>query len=342
MAKTKIIILLLILASLTIENADNSTKKLEFSPADLNGFISEFLHGAHISLVSESTIPCKNSFNQFLIDSAESIDEIMSDKVWEGTLSLTDALAGAAFVGRNCTNSVDELSEEFYNYRNSFDSFEAWIVEIEENVKKNMLILAALSAELVDEWQQEDRDYPLIGGILGRMAYNTLQSGKKTEKLKYLRNNPLAPAPMNEYVWMVFESAFEFFTNAQMVEEPLIANCHNALMNMLLFQMDAYRNIQKDVIQEGILLSLDSFVFLRPLVEQCTNTGLKIGETFDLVYNRIANNPAVVRKNFEERLFQVLSGSAATYAQVYHRDIISLNRVLGGLVYNTLVRKNGS
>eukprot|EP00343_Euplotes_focardii_P011664 CAMPEP_0205829978 /NCGR_PEP_ID=MMETSP0206-20130828/39774_1 /ASSEMBLY_ACC=CAM_ASM_000279 /TAXON_ID=36767 /ORGANISM="Euplotes focardii, Strain TN1" /LENGTH=111 /DNA_ID=CAMNT_0053133201 /DNA_START=701 /DNA_END=1036 /DNA_ORIENTATION=+ len=107
---------------------------------------------------------------------------------------------------------------------------------------------------------------------------------------------------------------------------------------MLLFQMDAVRNVQASSVQEGLFLTLDSFVFLRPMVEQCTYSGIQIGENFNVVYNRIAENPEVIRKNFEEKLFHVLSGSAAAYAQIYHRDIISLHRVFGGLVYNTLVR----
>jgi len=339
MAKIYFYLILLALFTFSYENIETIDKnKLEFTPEDLEGFITEFLKGAHIQKISESTIPCKNSFRQLMIDGADAIDELMNNKIWDGSVSVTEVLGSTSFVARNCTNSIDELSAQFYTYIQYFDSFQSWILNIKGNVSKNMIRLSLLSAQLVDELKKDNPDFPLIGGTLGQMAYYTLSSDTKAKSLKYLRSDPLAPAPMNEYVWIAFESAFEFLTNSKMVKEPVIEGCHNNLINMLLYQMDAYRNIQANSIQEGVFLTLDSFIFLKDILVNWTDTGLEIGENFNKVYQRISKNPEIVRKNFEEKLFHVVSGSAATYAQIYYKDIISLNKVFGALVYNTLVR----
>ncbi len=107
----------------------------------------------------------------------------------------------------------------------------------------------------------------------------------------------------------------------------------------MLYQIDGFHNFAASVPDEGILLTLDSFVFLKPIILECYDAEFQIRQNFDRVVKRIAANPEVVRTNFEEQLFGTLSGSIGVYSQVYYRDMVSLNKVLGDLVFRNLVRE---
>lgn len=261
----------------------------------------------------------------------------MNQNTYQGILFASDALASSSRVARNCTKGVDELSTQIFKYINSFEGFADWMANIESNVAGNFAKLAILSSQLVGEWQASNTNYTKVGGLIGEMAFYTL-TFNTTSTLGYTRADPLAPAPMNIYVWTAFESFYEFMTQSQMSNETTLNDCQGSLLNMLLFHFDAYNNIMSNSIQEGIFLTLDSFTFLRPSIETCVFAGQEISTNFQTVFDRIKANPEVVRKNFEQQLFHVVSGSMATYAQIYHRDIISLHRVFGALVYRTLVR----
>ena len=108
---------------------------------------------------------------------------------------------------------------------------------------------------------------------------------------------------------------------------------------MMLYQIDGFHNFAASVPDEGILLTLDSFVFLKPIILECYDAEFQIRQNFDRVVRRIAANPEVVRTNFEDQLFGTLSGSIGVYSQVYYRDMVSLNKVLGDLVFRNLVRE---
>jgi hypothetical protein len=106
---------------------------------------------------------------------------------------------------------------------------------------------------------------------------------------------------------------------------------------MALYQSDSYNNYVAENFEESLFLTLDSFVFLHPMVEHCYEAGLQGYANGTVVYEKIKKNPETIRKNFEQNWFHVVSGSIATYAQIYHKDIISMHKVMGGVVYNTLV-----
>lgn len=336
--RNHIVLILLFLVTISLENKLHKAGKVEFTPEDFEGMLNAFLNGIRIEQISESTLPCKNSLHQFVVVGAQAVEDIMNDEAWVGTLSLADALAITPPVARNCTKGVDELSTQIYAYISSITSFEQWITQIKDNVSSNFAKLTVLSSELVAEWTQKETNFTKVGGTLGEMAYYTFTFNSTTQNIVYRRGDPLAPAPMNEVAWIIIESFYEFFTNARLANETTVNNCQNSAANMLLFHFDAYNNIKGSNVQEGIFLILDSFIFLRPSLENCAATTFEIIDNFEVVYNRIAENPEQIRKNFEQNLFHIVSGSAATYAQIYHRDIISLHRVFGGLVYNTLVR----
>ena len=57
------------------------------------------------------------------------------------------------------------------------------------------------------------------------------------------------------------------------------------------------------------------------------------------VVDNIQSNPDFILDNFKANLFHTISGSTAVYAQIYYKDFINLAKVLGGVVYQTLVRK---
>ncbi len=220
MAKFQLLGILIILFSLSYQNVENKdVANVRFTPADLEGFITELFKGAQIQLVSKSTMPCKNSFKQMILDGADAIDELMNNEVWTGTISVAEVLGGSAFVGRNCTYSLDELSGQLYNYLESFPTFESWIVHIKDNVSRNMISLSLLTVQLTDEIKKANPDFPKLGGLIGEIAYYTLERQTVEGGLRYLRQDPLAASPMNKYLWTFLESAFEFLKNSQILEE---------------------------------------------------------------------------------------------------------------------------
>lgn len=220
MAKIQILAVLIILISTGFAKSSGGLSPgLEFTPYDLEGFITNFLESAQISLVSKSTIPCKDSFHQEILDGADAINELLNYDTWNGMISVAEVLGGSAYVARNCTYSVDELSAQFYNYLQAFPTFESWIVQIKDNVSRNMLSLSLLTVQLTDEWKKENRDYPNLGRLLGEIVYYTVERPEYQRTLRYLRQDPIAPAPMNQYVWTTFEALFELLKNSQILTE---------------------------------------------------------------------------------------------------------------------------
>eukprot|EP00344_Euplotes_crassus_P008304 CAMPEP_0197006738 /NCGR_PEP_ID=MMETSP1380-20130617/36767_1 /TAXON_ID=5936 /ORGANISM="Euplotes crassus, Strain CT5" /LENGTH=289 /DNA_ID=CAMNT_0042426453 /DNA_START=165 /DNA_END=1034 /DNA_ORIENTATION=+ len=284
-------------------------------------------------------MPCTKSVKQFILDGADAIDELLNDQTWTGTISVAEVLGGTSFIARNCTYSVDELSGQLYNYLQAFPTFESWTSMVRENVARNMVKLSLLSMQIVDEIKMTNPDFPLLGSMVGELVYYTLERETAEHVLRYLRQDPLAPSPLNKYLWATMESAFEFLKNSQVLTEEKLVNCHNNVANMLVFQSDAFHNFAASVPDEGIYLTLDSFVFLKSVLLECYDAGHQIGTNFDKVYKKIGENPDLVRTNFESELFYTLSDSIATYSQIYYRDIVGMNRILGDLVYRTLVKE---
>jgi hypothetical protein len=337
--RSNIILVLLLLTASTFGNQLQKGGKGEVTPEDLIGMFNAFIKGIRIEIISESTLICKSSVRQLIVDGTEAIEFTYTDNYWNGTLAIADVLAGTSPVARSCSTGIDELSTEIYNYINSFDTFESWTSQISANVASHTVQLILLSSQLVTEWKKVDFNLTLVGGYLGEIAFYTLTFNSTYPNLEYSRTDPLAPAPVNELLWTTLESFYEFFTNARLVNEATVTECQNNFLNILHFNLNAYNNIQASIIQEGIFLVLDSFTFLRPGLESCAATSIEIIDNVEVVGNMIATNPEQIRTNFKENLFHISSGSAAAYAQVYHRDVVSFFKVFGGLVYNTLVRE---
>jgi hypothetical protein len=335
--RSNIILVLLLFTVSSFGNQLQRGGKGEITPEDLAGFFTAFLKGIRIEIISESTFLCKTSVRQLIIAGTEAVEFTYTNNYWNGTLAIVDVLASPSPVIRNCSNGIDELSTLIYNYVNSFDTFETWMTQISQNVASHSVQLIVLSSQLVNEWKKVDVNLTLVGGYLGEMAYFTFTFNSTNPNQEYRRMDPLDPTPTNELFWTTMESFYEFFTNARLVNEATVIECQNNFLNILHFNFEAYNNIQENIIQEGIFLVLDSFTFLRPGLESCAETSIEIIDNVEVVGSRIAQNPDQIRKNFRENLFQITSGSAAVYAQVYHRDIISFFKVFGGLVYNTLV-----
>lgn len=265
--RNHLILVLLFLVTISLENKLHNAGKVEFTPEDFEGMLNAFLNGIRIEKISESTLPCKESLRDFIVVGAQAIEDIMADDAWVGTLSLADALAITPAVARNCTKGVDQLSSQIYAYISSITSFEQWMTQIKDNVSSNFAKLTVLSSELVTEWTQKETNFTKVGGTIGEMAYYTFTFNSTYQNIVYRRGDPLAPAPMNEVAWIIIESFYEFFTNAKLANETTVNSCQNSAANMLLFHLDAYNNIKANSIHEGIFLILDSFIFLRPSLE---------------------------------------------------------------------------
>jgi len=220
MAKLQIFIFIIFLISLSYQKVDNSSsERVNFTPSDLEGFFVNFAKSAKIELVSKSTMPCSKSVKQFILDGSDAINELLSDQTWTGTISVAEVLGGSSYVARNCTYSIDELSGQLYNYLEAFPTFESWMRMVKENVSRNMVQLSLLSMQIVDEIKKANPDFPLLGSMVGELVYYTLERETVQNTLRYLRQDPLAPSPMNKYVWYGLESAYEFLKNSQILEQ---------------------------------------------------------------------------------------------------------------------------
>lgn len=224
MARLQIFTILMVLIALSYQKVENiEAERVQFTPADLEGFFVNFAKAAKISLVSKSTMPCTRSVKQLILDGADAIDEMLNDQTWTGTISIAEVLGGTSFVARNCTYSMDELSGQLYNYLQAFPTFESWTSMVKENAARNMVQLSLLSMQIVDEIKKTNPDFPLLGSMLGELVYYTLERETVEHTLRYLRQDPLAPSPLNQYLWTTMESAFEFLKNSQiLLEEKLV------------------------------------------------------------------------------------------------------------------------
>lgn len=331
-------VVLCYLFTLTFETSKHSdVKELEITPAEFQNMVVAFLHSIHIDLISDATLPCKASINAVIDTGAQAFENFVNENYFQGTLDTADALALTSPVARNCTKGINQITTEVYNYINSFEDFRAWMDQIMANVKSNIAMLTITSTQLSMELSKSPLNFERIGDLSGQVAYLTFRPNVTYPGLTYTRADPLAPAPMNEVLWITMESIYEFLTSARLVNSTLITDCQGAALNMLLFHCDAYNNFQDENVQEAIFLTLDSFTFLHPLIDHCYHSGVQIVDTSNRVLERIGQNPHVILENFNNDMFHVISGSMATYAQIYHRDFISLSRVFGGVVYRTLI-----
>jgi hypothetical protein len=267
----------------------------------------------------------------------EAAEDFMNNKMYDGVLGVADVLAVSGPVARNCTRSVDEMMGHVNNYIYSFDGFQSWITQVSSNVMGHFAQISLITSGIVSELNEKHSNYTRVSELTGELVFYTFTPNVTSPNLKYRRGDPLAPAPMNEVIWVTLESIYEFLSATQLVKENVIADCQGNILNMALFQSDAMNNFHADNLEESLFLTLDSFVFLRPTIEDCTVAGQQTYQNATVVFERIKKDPHTIRENFENNVFHVVSGSIATYAQIYHRDMISLSRVFGGVVYRTLV-----
>lgn len=337
--KILLAILVFLVTLISGKETHSNTEKIEISVDELESMLLAFLHGIHIDVISNSTLPCKRSVDRFLYVGSEAVENLLNEKTFVGILNLTDALAATSPIARNCTSSVNQILDSFYNYVYSFDNFTHWFNQINHNVQSSMTQITLLSLNLANEFNKKDGNWTLMSDLVGQIAFLTFNSNSAYPGLKYTRGDPLAPAPINEQLWVTFESVYEFFTASRLVNETLFTDCQGALLNLILFNSDAYLNLMGDNFQQGVFLMLDSFTFLHPMVQHCYFSGIEIFENGTKVYQRISKDPQTILTNFRNNAFHVISGSIATYAQIYHQNLINLSRVFGRVVYQTLVQE---
>lgn len=328
----------ILLYSVTMHSAEhNSDANLEITVQDLEKYISAFLNGMHVGQYINGTADCKENIDYVLDYSLQAYAEFKKKKYYDGALSTADALGKTSPLARNCSTSTDQIIAAVHTYMGLFDSFSEWINMTQANVKSNLFKITLDSNFIVLELQKTNPNYTYVSQLTGEIVYLSCKPNTTMHILEYTWTDPLAPSPLNENLWVFFESIYEFLISSKLVTEVPLSNCEANLISMLLYQFDSYANIKAKNTQEGVFLALDSFIFLHDIVEQCTIVGTEAYVNGTVVFERVKENPDTILANFKDNLFQVLSGSAATYAQIYYKDIINLSKAVGDIVFRTLV-----
>jgi hypothetical protein len=220
-----VLLLLLLFCSLTLENVNNEEQQeLEMTVEEFDKMLMAFLEEIHIDNLSNATIPCKTSFDHLVEEGMDAFTDIKNKKYYDGIIGITDVLGGSSPVARNCTKSIDELIVLYFSYVGSFDSFQVWMDTIVENVRGHMSKLTLLAASLVNELERSHPNYESIGSDIGEMVYLTMKSNTTYPNLKYTKTDPLAPAPLNKYVWVTLESLYEFIAATKIVKENILSD----------------------------------------------------------------------------------------------------------------------
>ena len=307
---------------------------------ELESYLMGFLYGLHIEKYANATLDWKENFDEFLRHGFETYAEFENGKYYDGILSLADTLGESSPLARNCTTTTDQILLGIHNYIHSYTSFREWITTVEANVWSNFVRISLVTNELVAEIDKKNTNYTLVFQLVGEVIFYSVDANQTEAALKYTKTDPLAPAPLNENLFVAFESVYEFLSQSKIVLEPTIGSCEGNIISLVLYETDGYNNVLAKNTEEGIMLILDSFTFLHDIIVNCTDAGTQAFTNGTNVYNKIAANPDVILDNFKANVFQVISGSAASYAQIYHKDVISLFKTFGDVVYQTLVEEN--
>jgi hypothetical protein len=316
---------------------DDVEEPFEASPADVKNWLVAFLDGFEIEKYANATADCRKDGDVFYNFMAAGVDNYIKKHYLEGSLNVSDALESLSPLSRTCYDTTEELSKAFGEYwkqfKNPWDFLKVVSINAMSNVKpikkKGTLILTELLTT---------KNYTNVAFLSGQIAtyifvlddedfYMARKGG-----LTYTEADPLAPNPINDVMWIIFEGGYKFLINSQMASKAQIQTCQEGTLNMVLLDEKALELYKKGDHKNAWFTFADSLTFSHQIVDGCYHMGKEIGHTIGQIKEH-----GQIGKNILHNLYFIISGVMSTWSQIYYKDWLNMIGVLGGLTYRIFV-----
>lgn len=310
---------------------------INITPAEIKNWLVAYLDGFDIDQYANTTLDCKREGNILYDLTAASFNNYIHSEYYSGSLNLTDALGELSPLSRVCYETVTELSTAFEQYRAHFGDFKDFMSKVSVNFMSNIKPIRKKGTEIATEFLTT-KNYTNVAFLAGEITSLTFVLDAEdyqtplTSSLKYTEADPLAPNPINDLLWIIFEGLYKFGVNSQLASKARIQSCQNNSLNMILLDTKAWDLWKKGDTKNAWFTFTDSLTLSHEILDQCYHMGQEVVTTV-----RNIQEHGQIKQNLLHNLFFVLSGLMGTWSQIWYKDWLNLLSVLGGITYRVFV-----
>jgi hypothetical protein len=308
------------------------------TPSDVREWIGAFLDGFEINKYANATVECRAD-NVILYNYlAAGVENYANHLFFEGSLNVSDALGSLSPLSRNCYNSTAEISSALAAYFSQFTSVWDLITTVSVHSLSNIYPIRTKATAILTEYLTT-QNYTRVAFLSGEIATlmfviseKDLTISRRYSPLGYTEADPLAPNPINDILWIIFEGAYKFTVNSQIASKEVIQQCQEGTLNMVLLNERALDYWRTGDRKNAWFTFTDGLTFAHQIVDGCYHMGGEISTTVENIKEH-----GQISQNIRSNLFFVISGLMGTWSQIYHGDWLNMIGVLGGVAYKVFV-----
>jgi hypothetical protein len=341
-----LICILLVLAQGKITRDER--KRLSGTAEEIKEYIAAFFIGFDVYGKINPTQECVVASDDALTYFAAAVENYANQNFYEGTLNISDSLGALSPLARQCDKSIDKMIELTQNYPKQFKSTADFFIKFGLNLLGNIKPLLDRTIFVKNEIVGKGNTTAVVQTIaeminlqftINKILKSPMMSDVVDSVLKYTRADPLAPSPVGPLLWNIYEGTYNLLISSKFISSEHLVECQGATLNMVLFNIDASNNFEKNdqkYTKLGVYSVLDSFQFLHQAVEGCTQTAIEIGHRSALIDEQVLANPSVIWKNAIHNIWFILSDGLYGYSSNYYSDFISMMDSIGDFFYRTI------
>jgi len=342
--KSFAIVLGLILAASATPVFADKTQDLRITPTDLENMFIAFVDGLNITAHSNSTVDCTNSLDAIFNTGALAINQWEQGNGYVGTLNFTTALGLFSPATRQCQSTITDVSNEWEAYWSRFEDFSDLTQKLAVNIGLHFQDIRNIGIEMTAELLVS-KNYTAVASLTGQLLYkvfsfadNPIYQNPKNS-LTYTETNPLAPNPMQDWLWIPLEASYHFLTNSKMVETEPLAECEGSSANFLV-EIDAALKYNKaGQIKNAIYAIADAMTYTHDMVEGCTATGQQIGHTADQVWIQVFKGGKFFKFFLNSLVGLIFVDTPFLIAEISYSDTINMFGAIGQIVNRVMVKQ---
>lgn len=334
----------MLLIALTVQskpifvNDEDLEVELSVTPGDIKEWIGAFLDGFDVNKYANATVDCRKDGDVFYDYFAAGVQKYVNNHYFEGSLDVSDALGSLSPLSRTCYDTSEELTNALDAYFKQFTGLWNFITTVSVNSMSNVKPITKMGKLILTELLTT-KNYTNIAFLSGEIANlvfvlddeDFLQS-RKYSPLGYTEADPLAPNPINNILWIIFEGAYKFAVNSQIASKQVIQNCQEGTLNMVLLNERALAYWRTGDKKNAWFTFADSLTFSHQIVDGCYHTGEEVATTIQNIKEH-----GQIGKNILNNLYFILSGVMSSWSQIYYKDWLNLLGALGSIVYRVFV-----
>lgn len=202
----------------------HTVDEVSVTPLDVKDWLVAFLDGFDIEKYANSTAKCKKEGGVLYDFAAAGVENYLKKNYFIGSLNISDALGELSPLSRTCYDTTEQLAKNFDEYIHSFSGLSDFFTKISLNVMTNIKPIKSKATQILTEYLVGG-NYTHMAFLSGQIASLTFVIGDDYEIIVgYTEADPLAPNPINDYLWITFEGLYKFGINSKFVSEPVLRN----------------------------------------------------------------------------------------------------------------------